>query len=233
MAISSYRQRRAEIEHYFDHTAAEAWSKLTSNSPVGRIRSTVRAGRDSMRSVLLEHLGPDLHGKRILDAGCGTGALSFEAARRGAEVVAIDLSPSLVKLAQERSPAQFNGGSIDFRVGDMLDSSLGSFDHIVAMDSLIHYRTEDALDVIAGMAKSSHGSIQFTFAPHTPLLGMMHAVGKFFPAGNRAPSIVPVREVDLHAGIESDPRMQGWRIGRTNRIKSGFYQSQALEIVKI
>ena len=78
MTIQSYRQRRAEIEHYFDHTAAEAWSKLTSNSPVGRIRSTVRAGRDSMRAALLEHLGPDLHGKRILDAGCGTGALSIE-----------------------------------------------------------------------------------------------------------------------------------------------------------
>ncbi len=30
-------------------------------------------------------------------------------------------------------------GTIDFRVGDMLDPALGRFDHVVAMDSLIHY----------------------------------------------------------------------------------------------
>ena len=41
----------------------------------------------------------------MLDAGCGTGALAIEAARRGAEVLAIDLSPTLVDLARERAPA--------------------------------------------------------------------------------------------------------------------------------
>jgi magnesium-protoporphyrin O-methyltransferase len=60
----------------------------------------------------------------------------------------------------------------------------------------------------------------------------MHAVGKYFPAGNRAPKIVPVRETHLHFGINNNPRLEGWCIGRTKRIKSGFYQSQALEIVK-
>ncbi len=52
----------------------------------------------------------------MLDAGCGTGALAVEAARRGAEVVAIDLSATLVDLARERLPA---GLRVDFRVGDM------------------------------------------------------------------------------------------------------------------
>jgi magnesium-protoporphyrin O-methyltransferase len=72
---------------------------------VGRIRATVRAGRDRMRATLLSWLPADLRGRRILDAGCGTGALAIEAARRGAEVVAIDLSPTLVALARERLPA--------------------------------------------------------------------------------------------------------------------------------
>jgi magnesium-protoporphyrin O-methyltransferase len=41
----------------------------------------VRAGRDEMRNLLLSWLPDDLSGKRLLDAGCGTGAFAVEAAR--------------------------------------------------------------------------------------------------------------------------------------------------------
>ncbi|MGB5776651.1 MAG: magnesium protoporphyrin IX methyltransferase, partial [Sedimenticolaceae bacterium] len=54
MATLTYKQRRSEVEHYFDRTAADAWSRLTSNAPVGRIRQTVRAGREQMRNTLLD-----------------------------------------------------------------------------------------------------------------------------------------------------------------------------------
>ena len=81
---------------YFDRTAVDAWNRLTSDAPVNRIRATVRAGRNEMRATLLDWLPRDLRGARLLDAGCGTGVMAVEAARRGAHVVAIDLSPSLV-----------------------------------------------------------------------------------------------------------------------------------------
>ena len=102
MNSTAYEQRRSQIEHYFDRTAADAWARLTSNEPLGRIRATVRAGREQMRETLLSWLPADLRGLRVLDAGCGTGALALQAALRGAEVVAIDLSPTLVQLAAER-----------------------------------------------------------------------------------------------------------------------------------
>jgi len=69
MSDISYQQRRGEIEHYFDRTAVDAWKKLTSDAPVGKIRATVRAGRDEMRSTLLGWLPQNLEGARILDAG--------------------------------------------------------------------------------------------------------------------------------------------------------------------
>ncbi len=147
-----------------------------------------------MRATLLGWLPDDLHGRRILDAGCGTGALAVEAARRGAEVVAIDLSATLVNLARERLPA---GLPIDFRVGDMLDPALGRFDHVVGMDSLIHYRAPDMARAVAGLAARADRSVLFTFAPRTPLLSAMHAAGQAVPArrprprdraGRRAPS---------------------------------------------
>jgi magnesium-protoporphyrin O-methyltransferase len=96
----SYLERRAWIGEYFDRTAATAWKTLTSDAPVSRIRATVRAGRDQMRATLLRWMAPDLHGVRILDAGCGTGTLAIDLAKRGAEVVAIDLSPTLVDHAR-------------------------------------------------------------------------------------------------------------------------------------
>ena len=89
----SYQERRGQIETYFDRTAVQAWARLTSNAPLGRIRATVRAGRERMRNTLLSWLPVDLRGARLLDAGCGTGALAVLAAQRGAQVVAIDLSP--------------------------------------------------------------------------------------------------------------------------------------------
>jgi magnesium-protoporphyrin O-methyltransferase len=232
MSAPTYLQRRGQLETYFDRTAVDAWSRLTSDAPVGRIRATVRAGRDRMRATLLAWLPADMTGKRLLDAGCGTGALAVEAARRGAHVVAIDLSPTLVGLARERLPQDLGAGRIDFRVGDMLDPALGEFDHVVAMDSLIHYRPADALPVIAGLAARTAGTLAFTFAPRTPALALMHAVGRLFPRGDRAPAIEPVAERTLRHLLGAIAALLAWDCARTQRIASGFYTSQALELVR-
>ena len=64
MLSVSYLARRHQVENYFDRTAVEAWSRLTSDAPVGRIRATVRAGRDEMRRTLLDWLPTDLRGRR-------------------------------------------------------------------------------------------------------------------------------------------------------------------------
>ncbi|MBK1647041.1 magnesium protoporphyrin IX methyltransferase [Rhabdochromatium marinum] len=231
MANPTYQQRRGQIETYFDRTAAEAWKRLTSDAPLGRVRETVRQGRELMRQTLLDWMPGDLSGRRLLDAGCGTGLLSIAAARRGAQVVAVDLSPTLTELAHERLPADIDPSAIEFLVGDMLDPARGEFDYIVAMDSIIHYEPEDALALIRGFAAQARAGVLFTFAPRTPALALMHAVGQFFPRGDRSPAIVPIAEQKLRTLIEADAGLAGWRIGRSERIIRGFYTSQALELV--
>ena len=231
---ASYEARRGEIEDYFDRTALKAWEQLTSNAPVGRIRATVRAGRDRMRSTLMGCLPQDLRGARVLDAGCGTGALALEAAARGAEVVAIDLSPALVNVARERMntllAAHPVAGRIEFRSGDMLDPRLGGFDHVVAMDSLIHYDEADMVRVIEAWSQRTRHSMLFTFAPRNPALAAMRAVGRLFPRGNRAPWIEPVAEKSLRTRLNRG--VPQFKPARTQRISSGFYTSQALELVR-
>ena len=234
MQTATYLARRGQLETYFDRTAADAWKRLTSDAPVSGIRATVRAGRDRMRATLMSWLPDDLSGRRVLDAGCGTGALAVEAARRGAHVVAIDLAGTLVSLAGERMPGDLGdrGGRIEWRVGDMTDPALGTFDHVVGMDSLIHYPAPDMARVVAGLAARATGSVLFTFAPRTPMLSVMHAAGRLFPRGDRAPSIEPVRAATIGRLLRDDPAMAAWRPGRTLRIASGFYTSQALELVR-
>jgi magnesium-protoporphyrin O-methyltransferase len=232
MENPSYQARRGQLEEYFDRTAADAWAKLTSDRPVSGIRATVRAGRDRMRAMLLGYLPEDLRGQRVLDAGCGTGALAVEAARRGAEVVAIDLSSTLVTLARERMPSDLGTGSIDFRVSDMLDPALGRFDWVVAMDSLIHYVAPDMAEMIARLSARADRGMAFTFAPRTPLLTVMHAVGKAFPRGDRAPAIEPISERTLRTLLGAHPSMKEITIGRCERVDVGFYKSQAMELVR-
>lgn len=227
---AAYARRRSQIEAYFDRTAAEAWSRLTSDAPLGRIRASVRAGRDRMRATLLGWLPDDLRGRRVLDAGCGTGALAVEAARRGAEVLAVDISPTLINLARERAPRVAGAGSVEFRVGDMLDPALGRFDHVVAMDSLIHYPAADAVRAVSGLAARTTGSVLFTFAPRTPALALMHAAGRLFPRSDRAPAIEPVPEAALVRMLAREPGLADWRAARGHRVAHGFYTSQAQEV---
>jgi magnesium-protoporphyrin O-methyltransferase len=233
MQTITYQERRAQLQTYFDRTAVEAWARLTSSAPVSGIRATVRAGRNEMRGALLGCLPADLISRRVLDAGCGTGALSVEMAQRAAHVLAIDLSPTLVGLARERLPSRPRAGSIDFRVGDMFDASLGEFDHVVAMDSLIHYRLSDVVRVLAGFAARTRHSIVFTFAPKTPALTVMWTIGRMFPRKDRAPAIEPIAERALRRQLALEPALRQWKVGRTRRITRGFYKSQAMELIRI
>jgi magnesium-protoporphyrin O-methyltransferase len=232
MMATSYLDRRNQIETYFDRTAAATWARLTSDAPVSRIRATVRKGRDEMRGILLSQLPHDLRGCRLLDAGCGTGALAFEAAMRGADVTAVDISPTLVNIAEQRMPNFSKGGRIRFLAGDMVDPALGVFDHTVAMDSLIHYRHDDMLVMIEKLAAITSSGLHFTYAPRTTLLSFMHAAGKLFPRSDRSPAIEPISTPKLVAGIETSPRLASWFIGRSAAVSQGFYKSNAQELVK-
>ncbi len=222
-----WHDKRERLETYFDRTAFAAWAALTSDAPVSKIRATVRAGRDEMRTLLLSWLPQDLKGARILDAGCGTGMLAIEAARRGAEVVGIDVSPQLVAIGQERLPEDVRG-RVRLVAGDMLAPELGRFDHIVSMDVLIHYEADQIAEAAARLAERAHTSLVFTFAPGTPLLRTARALGQFFPKSDRSPSIVPVGHGYLKARLS---RVAGAELGRDARVSSGFYTSHAQEVL--
>lgn len=231
MQHDSYLDRRQQLETYFDKTAAHAWEQLTSDAPVSKIRQTVRAGRAEMFNVLLSWLPDDLSGRQVLDAGCGTGAFSIACARRGAQVVGIDLSPSLIDLASKRCPIEIKD-NIEFRAGDMLGADRGRFDYVVGVDSLIHYQPADMVNAIGRLQGNTRGKgsrMLFTFAPRTPALMLMKAAGKLFPRDDRSPAIEPIKETHLRKLVAKE-LPQGSEVLQTRRVNTPFYKSQGMEL---
>lgn len=221
-----YLTRRTEIETYFDRTAVVAWEKLTSDVPVSGVRARVRAGRDEMRATLLSYLPSDLRGVTLLDAGCGTGALAVEAAMRGAKVTAIDLSPQLVAVARERLPT---GLDVTFLSGDMLDPALGTFDYVIGMDSIIHYPAKDMINIIEALSRMASKAMIFSYPPRTIPLAILWGVGKLFPRGDKSPAIEPQPPKKLRAALAD---IEGVKLGRTHRVATGFYISEAQELLR-
>lgn len=79
-----------------------------------------------------------------LEIGCGTGAFSRLLAARSDRVLALDLSPNMIRIAEEQSALYPN---INFRVADFMAHDMGNeqFDCIVSIATFHHLPTEAAL----------------------------------------------------------------------------------------
>jgi len=223
-ATQTYKGTRARVEDYFDRTATKTWERLTSDAPVSHIRETVRRGRDEMRAKILSCLPDDLTGRRVLDAGCGAGQMAQELAARGARVKAVDISPSLVEIAEKRLDPTLRD-QVEFASGDMLDEAHGTFDHVIAMDSLIYYNGQDIGRAMARLAPRVGSNIVFTIAPRTLFLMAFWGMGKVFPYSDRSPIMIPHAPKKLAQQVKASGDLD-----EVGRVTSGFYISTCLKL---
>ncbi|HET6670521.1 MAG TPA: class I SAM-dependent methyltransferase [Pyrinomonadaceae bacterium] len=86
-------------------------------------------------NFLLRQLPP--HCASSLDIGCGTGSFARRLAERSEKVLALDLSPEMIRIARERS-VQFS--NVDFQLANVLDMPLDveSFDCIATIATIHH-----------------------------------------------------------------------------------------------
>jgi SAM-dependent methyltransferase len=103
--------------------------------------------------------GEDVHGEAhfvqrfaptsVLDAGCGTGRVGRELARRGLDVVGVDLDPEMLATARRKAP------SIDWRLADLVAVDLArSFDVIVMAGNVMIFLTPGTeAAVVANLAR--------------------------------------------------------------------------------
>ena len=87
-----------------------AGSRLRGADYDAPYRQRERAGENVHGEAdFIEALGP----RSVLDAGCGTGRVGAELARRGIEVVGVDRDPGMLAAARAKAP------DVDWRLGDL------------------------------------------------------------------------------------------------------------------
>lgn len=152
---------------------------------------------------LVEYAG--LHkGQDVLDVACGTGVVAVTAARRGARVRGLDLSPVL--LSDARKNADMAGVSIEFVEGDVealpyadatFDGVLSQFGHMFAP------RPEVAVSEMLRVLKPG-GRIAFSTWPPELLIGQMFAMtARYLPP---PPGVAPT-------SVWGDPNVVRQRLG--------------------
>ncbi|HXA56317.1 MAG TPA: class I SAM-dependent methyltransferase [Candidatus Acidoferrum sp.] len=121
-------------------------------------------------------------GQRVLDVACGTGVAAIPAARLGAKVTALDLTPELLERA--RASADLAGVQVEFQEGDVekLPYADASFDVVISQFGHIFApRPEVALSEMLRVLKPG-GTIAFNTWPPQLFIGQMFAlVAKYMP----------------------------------------------------
>jgi SAM-dependent methyltransferase len=87
----------------------------------------------------------DVRGRRVLDLGCGSGENTLLLAQRGARLVSVDISESLIKLAGRRLDVNGLGGAAQFVVASAHDLPIASASIDVVLGiAILHHLDLDA-----------------------------------------------------------------------------------------
>jgi len=129
-----------------DQGPADAYDKIAEGYAAENETSLLNAYYE--RPAMLELAG-DVTGRRILDAGCGSGPLFAALRDRGAIVTGIDASAGMLEQARRRL-----GAAADLQLADLagpLPFPDGSFDDVVA--SLVLHYLEDWSPTLAELQR--------------------------------------------------------------------------------
>ena len=109
---------------------------------------------DALERQLLAGLLGKVAGKKLLDVGCGDGAMAFELARQGATVTALDADPSMIAAARLRAENEATCVQLIEGNAESLPFDDATFDVVVAVTVLCFVQdTEHAMMEIARVLK--------------------------------------------------------------------------------
>ena len=97
-------------------TLEEAYNSVADEYLLSRSSGNTRTGfknRVGEQPVMFNTVPKNLQGKKLLDLGCGPGIHAKEYCSRGAEVMGIDISEEMIKIAKKQAPqATFLKGNL-------------------------------------------------------------------------------------------------------------------------
>jgi SAM-dependent methyltransferase len=148
-----------------------------------------------------EAAGEDVHGEAnfvmtyasasVLDAGCGTGRIARELARRGVDIVGVDLDPEMLAVGMRKAP------ELVWRVGDLETLQLGRTFDVVLM----------AGNVMIFLTPGTEGAVLKNVAEHLAPGGRLIAGFQLQPGKL---SLDRYDALALEAGLELSERFATW-----------------------
>ncbi len=125
--------RYAKVEQkYHSETEVAAYGRKRFERPGGELLSEtqVRAAVDLVGE----------RNKRVIEVGCGTGRFTFDLARAGHDVTALDYSPAMLAVCKERQAAEGVGDKVVFEQGSIFELPFedGTFDAALSVHVLMH-----------------------------------------------------------------------------------------------
>lgn len=139
------KKERQKILSDYDHVFTNEKAYYSKKNPGSK--TDFDLGKEQFfkkANVKFKNILGNVNGKKILDVGCGTGALSFYLVQNGADVIGIDLSKNFIMFC--KAEAKRLGLSVEFREmnAQMPDFPDESFDIIVG-SRVIHHLPEPKL----------------------------------------------------------------------------------------
>jgi SAM-dependent methyltransferase len=156
----------------------ERQSKMWANGPYQNVTETLT----DIHELVIEKLALE-PGDRFLDLACGTGAVAERAARTGADVTGLDLSPGLIETAKERAEAK--GLDIDYVVGDAenLQFEDASFEKVASTCGIMFAPDHEAAARELGRVTAPGGTIVLANWTPGPGVGdLFRIMGPYQPA---------------------------------------------------
>ena len=132
------------FKHTSDYTPVAPYYDRTRNMPEALLDECFRR--------IIDRAGLDRN-SQVLDAGCGTGQLSFPLVRAGFSVIGIDVSQAMLDIARSKTKP---GDRVDFVVADVrsMEFRAGIFDAVVISKLFQHVGNwESAVDEIIRVTK--------------------------------------------------------------------------------
>lgn len=127
----------------------------------------------------------------VLDAGCGTGRVGRELARRGLDVTGVDLDPEMLVTARRKAP------NVDWRLADLATVDLGrTFDAVVM-----------AGNVMIFLAPGSEPAVVANMARHLQSAGLLIAGFQIMPGQL---TVARYDEIARLAGLALAERWSTW-----------------------
>ncbi|MFC5719496.1 methyltransferase domain-containing protein [Streptomyces gamaensis] len=159
----------AEVGRLYDRFTALGDASLGENLHFGYWDSPdstvpLAEATDRLTDMMADRLrvGP---GARVLDLGCGTGAPGVRTARRtGAHVTGVSVSAEQIRRAEALAEGAGLAGRMTFRQANALELPFpdGSFDAVLALESIIHMPDRGRVLAEAGRVLRPGGRIVLT-----------------------------------------------------------------------